>query len=280
MLGSSADPRSTHPSAEELSILDSRLAHFHELSRTQPPPPLHTRLARLDAIENLLRNNQNAIVTALEQDFACRGEAWSLALDVLGSLGSVKDMRALLTQKKFMDLQPVNSSYDVFPHNLTGASGVVSKPLGTIAILTPWNGPWRISMEGLASVLAAGNLAVLKPSELSPKTAELMRKLFHADLVLGECVHVCLGDGSIAAALTASPKIDHIFFTGSTAVGKQVMTAAAGNLTSCTMELGGKNTVFVCADKGAKSDKVRHTFFTHLGPIFTHDLCMCPRPTV
>ncbi len=111
-------------------------------------------------------------------------------------------------------------------------------PYGSVLILSPWNYPFQLCMSPLVSALAAGNCAVVKPSELAGRTAQAICALL-GEVFPPEYVSVCLGEADTAAALTALP-FDKIFFTGSGVVGKKVLTAAAKNLTPVTLELGGK----------------------------------------
>jgi aldehyde dehydrogenase (NAD+) len=123
---------------------------------------------------------------------------------------------------------------------------VQSEPFGVALILGPWNYPVQLLLTPLVCAIAAGNCAVLKPSELAPRTAEaiaeLMRDCFDEQLVM-----VVTGGADVAEALLRE-RFDKIFFTGSTRVGRMVMTAAAKHLTPVTLELGGKCPAIVCAD--------------------------------
>jgi aldehyde dehydrogenase (NAD+) len=117
---------------------------------------------------------------------------------------------------------------------------------GVCLILSPWNYPVQLTLTPLISCLAAGNTAIVKPSELTPTVSDAL-KAFVEDTFLPKEVSVVLGDGAVAAQLTELP-FNHIFFTGSPAVGKLVMAAAAKNLTSVTLELGGKSPVVIGRD--------------------------------
>ena len=117
---------------------------------------------------------------------------------------------------------------------------------GVCLILSPWNYPVQLTLTPLISCLAAGNTAIIKPSEFTPNVSEAI-KVFIEDTFLPKEVSVVLGDGAVAARLTELP-FNHIFFTGSPAVGKLVMAAASKNLTSITLELGGKSPVVVGKD--------------------------------
>ena len=120
------------------------------------------------------------------------------------------------------------------------------EPLGVVGVIAPWNYPVNLALIPLATAIAAGNHVFLKPSEHTPKTSQWLRELL-ADVFPPDRVAVALGDADVGAAFSALP-FDHLLFTGSTAVGRKVMAAAARNLTPLTLELGGKSPAIVCAD--------------------------------
>jgi len=133
------------------------------------------------------------------------------------------------------------------PLGLLGSCGsILQEPKGVVLIISPWNYPIYLTLGPLVSALAAGNCAVLKPSELTPHTTAFLRRLLKG-LFPEEEVALVEGEADTAQALLALP-FDHIFFTGSPAVGKVVMKAAAEHLSSVTLELGGKSPVLVEAD--------------------------------
>lgn len=123
---------------------------------------------------------------------------------------------------------------------------VVSEPKGVVLIIGPWNYPFQLMLSPLTAALAAGNCAVLKPSEYAPHTAAALREMI-ADTFDPDYVRVIEGGRETAATLLDQP-FDHIFFTGGTTVGKQVMAAAARRLIPVTLELGGKSPAIVCSD--------------------------------
>jgi aldehyde dehydrogenase (NAD+) len=123
---------------------------------------------------------------------------------------------------------------------------VQAEPLGCVLIIGPWNYPFQLCLHPLVSALAAGNAAVLKPSEHAPHTAALIARLIPAAFE-PEVVQVVCGDGAVAAELLEE-HFDHIFFTGGGRVGRLVMAAAARHLTPVTLELGGKSPAIVLAD--------------------------------
>ncbi len=140
---------------------------------------------------------------------------------------------------RWMRPQPVRN-----PLTFLGARGEVRfEPKGSVLILSPWNFPFQLAMCPLVSAMAAGNCIIMKPSEHSPNTSRFMGELISATFQENE-VAVFEGDQTVATALLELP-FDHIFFTGSSAVGKIVMQAAAKHLASVTLELGGKSPVLI-----------------------------------
>jgi aldehyde dehydrogenase (NAD+) len=129
---------------------------------------------------------------------------------------------------------------------LPGASEIRPQPRGVALILAPWNYPFQLALSPLVAAIAAGNTAVLKPSELAPRTSTALRRLITGCLPDGLCA-VIEGGPETATRLLEEP-FDHIFFTGGPAVGRIVMQAAARRLTPVTLELGGKSPALVCAD--------------------------------
>lgn len=127
-----------------------------------------------------------------------------------------------------------------------GSAEIIHEPLGVVLVIAPWNYPLQLLIEPMAAALAAGNCVVAKPSELAPSTAAVMARLIpqHLD---NDAVVVVEGGVPETTALLEE-RFDHIFFTGSTAVGKVVMAAAAKHLTPVTLELGGKSPTIVAAD--------------------------------
>lgn len=127
-----------------------------------------------------------------------------------------------------------------------GRAAVHPEPFGVALIIGPWNYPLQLLLSPLVGAIAAGNCIVLKPSEFAPHTAAVIAKLI-ADIFPAEYITVVEGDRQVSEALLRE-KFDTIFFTGSTSVGRAVMTAAAKHLTPVTLELGGKCPAIVCAD--------------------------------
>jgi coniferyl-aldehyde dehydrogenase len=173
------------------------------------------------------------------QDFGGRPAVFSLMNDVLGSLAVIKHARDHVEAWMADQARP-----SVVPFDQFGATAWLRfQPKGVVGILGTWNAPLYTLFAPLAAVFAAGNRAVLKPSELAPRTAEQVARMVAAAFDPAELA-VVTGGPDVAAAFSAQPW-DHLVFTGSTAVGKAVMRAAAEHLVPVTLELGGKSPVLV-----------------------------------
>jgi succinate-semialdehyde dehydrogenase/glutarate-semialdehyde dehydrogenase len=130
---------------------------------------------------------------------------------------------------------------------LTKQLRIVYRPLGVVAVISPWNGPFILSLNPTIHALAAGNCVLLKPSEVTPLSGRLVGDLFEAVGLPEGVLQVLLGDGETGAALVESG-VDKVSFTGSVATGRKVAEACARRLIPCTLELGGKDPMIVCED--------------------------------
>jgi len=124
---------------------------------------------------------------------------------------------------------------------------IAYKPLGVVGIITPWNFPFALALNPTAQALVAGNAVLLKPSEVAPSSGLLVAELFREAGLPEDVLQVLVGDGETGAALVDAG-VDKISFTGSVATGRKVGEACGRNLVPCTLELGGKDPLIVCAD--------------------------------
>jgi aldehyde dehydrogenase (NAD+) len=157
--------------------------------------------------------------------------------------------------------------------NLPSRSYIYKEPLGTVLIIGPWNYPLQLLFTPLAGAIAAGNCVVLKPSEFAPATAAVMKKLI-AETFPPEYIMFAEGDGAIVVPqLMESFRFDHVFYTGSTQVGKLVYQMAAEKLVPVTLELGGKSPCIVEADANLKvaARRIAMTKFSNAG-----QMCVAP----
>jgi coniferyl-aldehyde dehydrogenase len=222
-------------SADLLAVLNNQRSAF----RREGPVALETRIDRIDRCIALLVDNQDSICEAVDKDFGCRSKYVTQMTDIMNSVGSLKFVKKNI--KKWM--KPQRRSTPV-PMGLFGAKAHVHyQPKGVVGIMTPWNVPVNMIFSPLADVLGAGNRAMIKPSEFTPNTAEIMKTLFSQYFEESE-VTVLTGGPEVGAAFSALP-LDHLIFTGAGTIGKLVMRAAAENMVPVTLELGGKSPVIV-----------------------------------
>ncbi|AMB79472.1 aldehyde dehydrogenase [Pseudomonas fragi] len=203
------------------------------------PVSVEQRQQRIQRVIELLVRYQQPLVEAMDADFGGRPQGFSLMNDVLGSLASLKYARDHVAHWVQDEPREVFAPYD----QLGAKAWVMHQPKGSIGIMGTWNAPLFTLLSPLACVLAAGNRAILKPSEVVPRTAEVLARAF-GELFDTLEVAVVLGDADLAQAFTSQP-FDHLVFTGSTAVARSVMRNAAENLVPLTLELGGKSPVII-----------------------------------
>ena len=193
------------------------------------------RRAQLKSLSNLLENHQQEILKALNQDLG--KPATEAFFEIIAVKQEIKLAQKSLSN--WMKTRQIN-----VPVSLKPAQALVQPdPLGCILIIGPWNYPFSLTLQPLVGALAAGNTAVLKPSEHAPNVSNLIKKLIE-EYFPPEIVQVFEGDGNIAADLMTR-QFDHVFFTGGENIGKKVMEAASKNLTPVTLELGGKSPAVV-----------------------------------
>ncbi|WP_394761188.1 coniferyl aldehyde dehydrogenase [Phenylobacterium sp.] len=203
-------------------------------------PSLETRIGRLDRAIGILIKYEDAVVKALTQDFGARAPAVSGITDLGASLGPLKHAKAHL--KTWMKPEKRKTSPAIL--GLLGAKAEVRfQPKGVVGIISPWNFPVNLTFAPLAGVLAAGNRAMIKPSEFTPATSDLMARMF-ADAFSEDEIAVFPGGPEIGQAFS-DLAFDHLVFTGATSIARHVMKAAAANLVPVTLELGGKSPVIL-----------------------------------
>ncbi len=197
------------------------------------------RIAKLKRLQRAIEQHREAVYTALQNDFGKPQAEVELA-EIQGTLldinHTIKHLEGWMRPAKVRT-----------PIQLVGTSSEVRyRPKGVVLILAPWNYPFLLLMGPLIAAVAAGNCAIVRPSEKVPHTAEVLGAII-ADAFSPDEVALIAGDVDVADALLDLP-FDHIFFTGSTAVGRKVMAAAAKHLTPVTLELGGKSPAIVDAN--------------------------------
>ena len=211
----------------------------YRASRAQVEVPLALRRDRLLRIRIMLDENGSALAQAVNEDFGVRSARLTEIADlfVLRSLLS----NTLKSLRRWMKPVKVHTPLYLQPSH----AYLQRQPLGVVGVVSPWNYPVQLSLGPAITALAAGNRVMLKPSELTPQTSALLATLIGEAFAPDELC-VVQGDGALAAAFAGLP-FDHLFFTGSTAVGRKVAAMAAANLTPTTLELGGKSPCIVDA---------------------------------
>lgn len=207
-------------------------------------PGLEARRADLKALRTAIIAARRDIEQAVDADFDGRSPRETALTEVFGAVQAIDYLARNL--KRFMrpERRHVPLTFQL------GRAYVEYQPLGVIGILSPWNYPFLLAVVPLATALAAGNRAMLKPSELTPRTSLLMKEML-ASIFPEEKVAVILGDAQTGADFSALA-FDHLLFTGSTQVGRSVMKAASENLVPVTLELGGKSPAII--EKGHVTD--------------------------
>ncbi|HTA65770.1 MAG TPA: coniferyl aldehyde dehydrogenase, partial [Xanthomonadaceae bacterium] len=173
-------------------------------------------------------------------DFGNRSRHESLVADGMTVLGEIDHLRRNLKRWMRPQRRMVNWLF------LPARAEVRMQPLGVVGVIAPWNYPVSLALNPIAGAIAAGNHVMLKPSEHTPRTSAFLRDLL-GEVFPADRVAVAMGGPEVASAFASLP-FDHLFFTGSTAVGRKVMAAAAANLTPVTLELGGKSPCVIAPD--------------------------------
>lgn len=215
------------------AVLERQRAAF----LTDGPPDATMRRNRIDRLLALVLDNADDFVDAMAADFGTRPRVGSLFTEIMGMISVIEHTRSHVGQW----MQPSRLMRPARAFGLR--AGVEPSPLGVVGIIGPWNFPLNLVVLPASAAFAAGNRVMVKMSEVTARTAELMQTLSTAYFSPEELA-VVTGDAHVAADFAALP-FDHLFFTGSPSVGTLVQRAAATNLVPVTLELGGKNPVVV-----------------------------------
>jgi coniferyl-aldehyde dehydrogenase len=200
---------------------------------------VETRIDRLDRGIDALVRYADQLSEAVNSDFSCRPREITLLTDVGASITPMKHARKHL--RKWMKGQKRPT---VFPLNLLGGrSRIEYQPLGVVGIISPWNFPVSMVFAPLSGALAAGNRAMIKPSEFTPATSAVLETMIK-DAYNPNEVAIFTGGPEVGEAFSKMA-LDHLLFTGATSVARHIMAAAARNLVPVTLELGGKSPVII-----------------------------------
>ncbi len=213
-------------------LIEEQRKHF----ATGKTKSLDYRLEQLNRLKQAILEQESSIVKALHQDLR-KPELDSYLTEIRVSIQEIN--YALKHLKKWAKPRRVKTNPEAFP----SVAQIYPDPLGVVLIISPWNYPFALAISPLIGAIAAGNCAVIKPSESTPTVSQLIATLIQQTFSNTE-ITVIEGDATVSQQLLAE-KFDHIFFTGGTKIGQLVMEAAAKNLTPVTLELGGKSPCIV-----------------------------------
>ncbi len=209
------------------------------------------RIDRMRRGMEAVHKHQDRIVEALNTDFSCRPREVSMLTDVSASImpfkSAIKHVRSWMKPQKRKTMFPLNL--------LGGRSRIEYQPMGVVGVLSPWNFPVNLAFAPLADILAAGNRAMIKPSEFTPAVSDVIAEIVKEAWDEKE-VTIFTGGPEVGAAFSGLP-FDHMLFTGATSIAKHIMAAAAKNLVPVTLELGGKSPVLISRSADIKMSASR-----------------------
>ena len=235
MTSISPAPDLTNIESAMLSILEAQRADFLK----EGPVSAATRIDRLDRGIDALVRYADKLAEALSSDFTCRPREVTLLTDVGASVAPMKHAKKHLHKWMKPEKRPT-----IFPLNLMGGrSRIEYQPLGVAGIISPWNFPVSMVFAPMSGALAAGNRIMVKPSEFTPATSEVLKAMVE-DVYDPKEVVVFTGGPEVGQAFSNLP-LDHLLFTGATSVARHIMAAASRNLVPVTLELGGKSPVII-----------------------------------
>ena len=231
----------------------------------QGPPSAAARRDRIDRLLALVLDNADAFVDAMSADYGTRPKTGSLFTEILGMVSVIEHTRAHVPQ--WMRATKLMRAARLFGLK----AEVQPSPLGVVGIIGPWNFPLNLVVLPASAAFAAGNRVMIKMSEITPQTADLMAAAAPRYFDSAE-LDVVTGGPDVAASFSTLP-FDHLFFTGSPSVGALVQQAAAPNLVPVTLELGGKNPVVVSPDADINRSAAR---IAQARMINGGQVCICP----
>ena len=260
---------------DDIAAMEQIFATQKEAYLSQPEWDKAERKKRLLLFKAAFLANKEALLTAVSEDYGHRSRYDTLIADILPTTAQFNYTLARLA--KWMKPTRRNPGLLLAPASVT----IHYQPIGVVGIVVPWNFPINLAVMPLITSIAAGNRAMLKMSEFTPKTNQVLKQIITS---VFDSKDVCIVEGEMAlsAAFTKLP-FDHLLFTGSTVVGKHVMRAAADNLTPVTLELGGKSPVVVAPDIDIKLavNRIMLGKSLNAGQIcIAPDYILCPRAKV
>ena len=257
---------------EDMRAMLERQKRAHLADMT---PEAAQRMDRLDRLAAMTGDNVEAVCAAISADFGNRAKQETLLADIYTVQSGVAHARRHV--RSWMKPRRVATALTMRP----GHNRLLPQPLGVVGVVSPWNYPYDLAIGPTLAAFAAGNRVMLKPSEVTPRTSELIARLAEK-YFRPEELFVVLGDAKTGQAFTELP-FDHLIFTGSTPVGRLVAQAAAKNLTPATLELGGKSPAILdaSADMGRATASILHGKCFNAGQTcIAPDYVLAPREKV
>ena len=254
-------------SGDELTRMDAVLAKQKAAFTSAQPEDMPARRDRIDRAIAMLIDHKDAFAKAVSADFGHRSTEQTLMTDIMPSVGALKHAR-----KHFQAWSRNEKRKAMFPLGLLGAKAEVRyQPKGVVGVIAPWNFPVGMVMVPMAGILAAGNRAMIKPSEFTERVAELFAEVV-PQYFAEEEMAVFTGGVEVGSAFSKLA-FDHLIFTGATSVGKHIMRAAAENLVPVTLELGGKSPTFI----GRSANKTKAAQRIAMGKMMNAgQICLAP----
>lgn len=201
------------------------------------PPDIKSRLDNLKRLSEIVEQNKDKLIDAVYKDFGLRAREETLFLEIFPLQDEIR--HAVKNLRSWAKRRHVQGAWFLLP----STAYYQYQPLGSVGIMGAWNYQILLTLSPLVDAIAAGNHAILKPSEIAPASAEVIKQLINSNFP-EDYIHCVTGDAELAKDFSSLP-FDHLFFTGSTRIGKLIMAAAAPNLTPVTLELGGKSPAII-----------------------------------
>lgn len=217
--------------------LRARVERMRAAHLARPAPSIAERIGNLKNLRSVLVAHKEDFARAIDADFGGRSRHETMLAEVFATLAEIDHTIEHLPSWALVEKRSVGVYF------IPARAEVRYQPKGVVGIISPWNYPLFLSLSPLTGALAAGCRALIKPSELTPATSELLAKVM-AEAFPSDHVFVVTGDAKVGEAFASMP-LDHLLFTGSTRVGRMVMRAAAENLVPVTLELGGKSPAII-----------------------------------
>ncbi|XP_042529564.1 aldehyde dehydrogenase family 3 member A2 isoform X1 [Dipodomys spectabilis] len=219
--------------------MERHVLRLRQAFRAGRPRPLRFRMQQLEALRKMVQEHEKDILAAISADL-CKSEFNAYSQEVISILGEIDFVLENLAE--WVTAKPVKKNL----LTMMDEAYIQPEPLGVVLIIGAWNYPFLLTIQPLVGAIAAGNAVIIKPSELSENTAEILAKLLPQ--YLDQDLYAVINGGVVETTELLKQRFDHILYTGNTAVGKIVMEAAAKHLTPVTLELGGKSPCYIDKD--------------------------------